>query len=183
MSEFPFPSPAVWLNSGHVERWLRGLWPSWRSGDVRHSWDSAGRWFWLVPDFHRGRTRVLGIRKALLEQTTVSKLQSVLEADDWLERIDESGLLVDRTSDGAWSVTDWNPELPEKWFAHPQLGNFVAFVDEAALVSTAPPPARLPEPFLALHGWDWSAKGPEHPRDPTAYDLEELEGYLPKQGR
>lgn len=173
-------SPTAWLNSAHVEHWLRSLWPTWRSDDVRHDWDDQDRWYWMIADFDRGRSRVLGIGRELLERTTVTKLRQVLEAAHWMARIDREALLVDRTSDGEWSVEAWKPPLEEKWFEDPAGGFFVAFHNSGALVSSAPPPARLPRPFLALHGKTWSAMGPKDPRPAQTYSVAELLPYLPK---
>ena len=175
-----FWSPTAWLNSAHVEHWLRGIWPSWRMNDVRHDWDEAGRWFWVVPDFDQGRSRIIGIPRSLLERTTVTKLRQTLEDADWMVRIEREALLVDRIESGVWVVNAWEPVVEEKWFRDTTGEFFVAFRDSAPLVSAGAPPARIPRPFLALHGKTWSAMGPEEPRPVGVYSLEELVPFLPK---
>lgn len=175
-----FWSPTAWLNSAHVEHWLRGIWPSWRMADVRHAWDSTGRWYWIVPDYDHGRSRVLGIPRALLERTTLSKLREVLEAANWLDRIEQEPLLVEYSA-GEWSVSTWDPDIEETWFEDPGGGYFLALRDPNPYAGAAPPPVELPAPFLALHGKTWSARGPENPRSPTDYELPELLPFLPTQ--
>jgi hypothetical protein len=147
--------------------------------DVRHDWDEEDRWFWVIPDYDTGRSRVIGIPRSVLEQTTVTKLRGVLEEANWLARIDQDALLVSRSTSGTWSVETWSPSVGEKWFKDPSGGYFVAFRDSGALVSSAPPPARLPSPFLALHGKTWSAMGPKDPRPVDSYALHELLQFLP----
>ena len=174
------PSSTVWLNSAHIEDWLGDLWPSWRMGDVRHGWDDQRRWYWVIPDFDRGRSRVLGIPRELLETTTVTKLREVLDRHDWLKRIDSEPLLVERDVEGEWTVRAWDPVVEEAWFPAPEGGYFVAFRTQTSGVHVGLQPARLPEAFLAIHGKAWSAMGPRDPREPGTYDLEELRPYLPK---
>lgn len=173
-------SPSALLNSAHVEGWLWSLWPGWRMDDVRHHLDEEGNWCWVVPDYDRGRSRVLGIPGALLERTTLGKLQEVLEATDWRRRIDEEGLLVGRDESGEWSVSSWNPDVEETWFEDPEGGFFVAIQDVGPLVTTGRAPARLPTSFVALHGKNWSAMGPEGTRPIESYTLEKLLPYLPE---
>lgn len=173
-------SPSAWLNSAHVEHWLRSLWPGWRRDDVRHDWDQEGNWYWIIPDYDRGRSRVLGIPGTLFERTTLGKLQEVLEGSDWRRRIEEEGLLVKRDESGEWSVSSWSPDVKEKWFEDPEGGFFVAIQDVGPLVTTGRAPARHPTSFVALHGRDWSALGPEGTRPVESYTLEELLPYLPE---
>lgn len=173
-----FVTPTTWLNCAHVERWLRMLWPGWRMDDVRHEWDHEGRWYWIVPDFSKGRSRVLGVQAALLEQVTLSRLRDALEQAHWFERIESEHLLVVRDDAGRLRVTTWKPRLDEKWFIDPRGGYYVAFPTWSHYLTTALP-TRSPQRFLALHGATWSAKGPERPRDVTTYTEEELRPYLP----
>lgn len=176
----PTWSPTLWLNSAHVERWLQQLWPGWRRDDIRSDCDEAGRWHWIVRDFERGRSRILGVPRTILEQTTVSLLRHVLEDADWLSRIDQEALLVERSASGEWSVSSWNPQPNEKWFPDQPRGYFVAFVDSGIRVSSGPP-ASLPKPFLALHGRTWSAMGPQDPHSVSTYTLDELRPFLPNK--
>jgi hypothetical protein len=171
-------SPALWLNSAHVEHWLQQLWPTWRRDDIRSSCDEADRWYWTVRDYAAGRSRILGMPTSILERTTLSVLRHVLEDANWRSRIDQEALLIERSENGDWIVGSWAPQTNEQWFADPRGGHFVAFVDTGVRVSSGPP-ARLPQPFLALHGRTWSAMGPQNPRAPQTYTLEELKPFLP----
>ena len=140
MSEVRLPSSTIWLNSAHIEHWLAGLWPGWRIGDVRHAWDGEKRWYWVVPDYDKGRSRVVGMPVPLLETTTVSKLQEVLEDHDWLHRIEQEALLVGRGEDGEWTVEAWDPPVDEAWFPDPNGGYFVALKDAGHHVAADPLP-------------------------------------------
>lgn len=170
-------SPTLWLNSAHVERWLQEVWPSWRPHDVRSDRDEADRWYWIIPDFDAGRSRILGLPRRLLERTTLSVLRQVLEDGNWRARIEREPLLVERTDDGKWSVKGWDPQPDEQWFPDPSGGHFVAFAEPGIGIS-ASGSARLPQPFLALHGRTWSKMGPQDPRSPRTYTLDELKPYL-----
>lgn len=176
--EFRVPSAAIWINSGYIERWLGTLWPGWRVEDVRHGWDEEKRWYWVVPDYDRGRSRIVGMPMKLLETTTASMLREVLERHRWRERVDREPLFVDRRDDGAWLVEAWAPKVSEAWFPSPDGGYFVAFWSQGHGVSVGPYPADNPVPFLALHGKAWSAMGPKEPKAPDQYTLAELYPYL-----
>ena len=183
MSEVRLPSSTIWLNSAHIEQWLAGVWPGWRGSDVRHAWDGEKRWYWVVPDYDNGRSRVVGIPMRLLETTTVSKLQEVLEDHDWLHRIEQEALLVGRGEDGEWTVEAWDPPVDEAWFPDPNGGYFVAFKDAGHHVAVGPSPVALPTPFLALHGKKWSAMGPKDPKDALSYSADELTPFVPIVGK
>lgn len=183
MSDVRLPSSTIWLNSAYIEYWLAGLWPGWRVSDVRHAWDGEKRWYWVVPDYDKGRSRVAGISMRLLETTTVSKLQEVLEDHDWLRRIEQEALLVGRGEDGEWTVEAWDPPVDEAWFADPNEAYFVAFKDAGHRVAVGPSPAPLPTPFLALHGKEWSAMGPKDPKDALSYSEAELTPFVLTVGK
>lgn len=180
MSEDISPgAPSAWLNAAHIGHWLHSLWPSWRGDDVRRGVDSEGRWFWIVPDYDRGRSRVLGIHRSLLEQTPLNKLRGVLEDAEWERRIDREALLVRRSASGDWLVESWTPEIDEKWFETPDGEHFVAF-RKAVMMMKAIPEADAPTPFIALHGATWSKRGPQNPRPVGTYTLEELLPFIPE---
>ena len=182
MGDSSLRSPTAWLNSAHVERWLRSIWPSWRTDDVRHDWDPQDRWYWIIPDYDRGRSRVLGMPQSLLERLTLSKLREVLDETDWRQRLEQEYLLVQRSQDGDWSVTAWEPKVDEKWFPDPRGGYFVAFQVANAVSFTLPPDAP-PKPYLALHSKTWSAMGPEKPRPVQDYNVADLLPFLPENQR
>jgi hypothetical protein len=172
-------APSAWLNAAHVEHWLQSVWPSWRGDDIRRGADSRGRWFWVVPDYERGRSRVLGIHRNLLEQTPLNKLRTVLENANWEERIDREALLVRRSASGEPVVEPWSPELDEKWFETPKGEHFVAFRKTPAMMKGIPE-FDAPKPHLALHGALWSRRGPQDPRPVDTYTLEELLPFTPE---
>jgi hypothetical protein len=172
-------TPTTWLNAAHVEQWLRSIWPSWRYDEIREMWDELGRWFWIIPDYHRGRSRVLGIERELLEEVTVTRLKRILEEANWLQRIDSENLLVTRDTSGHFHVDAWQPDLDDAWFPDPQDGYYVACRSGGRSISAGQRPARLPEEFLALHGATWSAMGPRDPRRPQSYSAQELSKYVP----
>ena len=111
--------------------------------------DLAGIWCWIVPDFERGRSRILGMPDSLLERITVTSLLQGLENTNWLTRIDEEPLIVERSEDGVWSVEAWKPDIEERWFPYPRGGFFVAFQAPSVAVAMGGP-ARLLHPHLAL---------------------------------
>ena len=172
-------SAALWVNAGHVERWLRELWPSWRRDDIRSGTAADGTWYWASPDFARGRSRVLGVERQLLERTPVSVLREALEAAHWRDLIEQTPLRVSRDGRGTWSIVPWTPDLDEKWLPDPRGGYFVAHQDPGIVVS-AGGPAREARPFLALHGATWSQLGPRGDRPVSGYDATELIPYLPE---
>ncbi len=178
VDKWSFFTPTTWLNSAHVERWLRSIWPGWRMDDVRHEWDEGGRWYWIIPDFANRRSRVLGVEAVLLEKVTVSHLKDALERVHWLQRIQSEHLLIVQDEAGDLQVKKWEAALDEKWFVDPSGGNYVAFPTGSHQVpSVAPGP--LPERFLVLHVAKWSAMGPKEPRDVQSYSEDELRPYLP----
>ena len=120
-------TPTTWLNAAHVEQWLRSLWPSWRYDEIRDQWDSQGRWVWIVPDYIRGRSRILGIEGDLLEEVTVTRLRHILEEADWLRRIESEALLITRDEHGHFRVETWQPDVDEAWFSDPRAGNYLAY--------------------------------------------------------
>jgi hypothetical protein len=172
-------TPATWLNSAHVESWLREVWGGWRWDDIRHDWDESGNWFWIAPDFERGRSRVVGVTVGLLEDVTVAQIKRALEDAHWLQRIDQEPLLIARDDQNHLEVGTWNPVLDEAWFDDPRGGYFVAYPSRSGSVTTGAPPARLPEHFLALHGKDWSALGPRNPKPAKTYVAGELQEFIP----
>ena len=172
-------TPTTWLNAAHVEQWLRSLWPSWRYDEIRDQWDSQGRWVWIVPDYIRGRSRILGIEGDLLEEVTVTRLRHILEEADWLRRIESEALLITRDEHGHFRVETWQPDVDEAWFSDPRAGNYLAYRTEGRGITMSLYPAALPEKFLALHGETWSAMGPRDPRSPKSYTSEELSKYVP----
>jgi hypothetical protein len=171
-------SAALWLNAVHVEHWLRELWPSWRRDDIRSDVAADGTWYWVSPDFDRGRSRVLGVERQVLERTPVSVLRDALGQANWRVRIEQTPLRVTQEDRGTWSIDSWAPDIEEKWFEDPRGGFFVAHEDSKSIVS-AGGPAREARSFLALHGAGWSALGPADNRAATTYDLTELVPYLP----
>ena len=183
MSDFEIPSSTIWLNSAHIERWLGGLWPGWRARDIRHGWDNESCWYWVAPDYDRGRSRVIGISMSLLETTTLSRFQEILESHDWTHRVGEVALLIGKSEEGEWTVEAWNPDIEEAWFSDPNGGYFVAFKDQSGGISVGPFLPDPPTPFLALHGKEWSAMGPKDPRDPRSYSVEELKPFIPAVNR
>lgn len=172
------PSSTVWMNSAYVERWLSDLWPGWRLEDVRHDFTSDRIWYWVIPDYETGRSRILGIPMRLLERTTVSKLRTVLDQHGWMDRIEKEAILVTTQEDGSWGVSTWSPEVDESWHRDPNGGFFVAFPSETQHISSGSP-ARLSERFLALHGRTWSAMGPRNPAAAASYSTDELIGFVP----
>lgn len=177
----PVLTPATWLNSAHMERWLRQVWPTWRWDDIRHDWNDQGRWYWILPDFERGRSRIIGVEAGLLEEVTVAQLRKALERANWLDRIDKEALLVHRDDQHNLVVSGWKgPEVDEVWFPDPRGGYFVAYPATTGGVSGGAPP-RVPEEHLALHGKSWSALGPYHPRTANTYSLDELREFLPNK--
>jgi len=179
MDESVHWSAALWLNSGHIERWLRGVWPSWRRDDIRAGTAADGTWYWVSPDFERGRSRVLGVEPQLLERTPVSVLRDALEYGRWRDLIEETPVRVSRDDQGMWSIAPWDIDVGEKWFLDPRGGYFVAYEDPGIVVSTGSP-ARAPLPFVALHGASWSALGPPGNRPASSYELAELLTFLPE---
>ncbi len=171
-------SPAALLNSAHIERWLRSIWPSWRVSDVRWEWDPDGRWLWIVPDYATGRSRVLGIARRDLERMTLSRLRDLLEKAEWMERIKREALFIDCHDDGSCEVTSFEPEIDEAWFEDPAGGYFVALRGAPAHVSASKMPPTGVE-FLALQGKRWSCVGPKGTKDPKSYSQRELLKYLP----
>jgi hypothetical protein len=172
-------TPTVWLNAAHVEHWLRSIWSSWRYDEIREQWDDHGRWFWIIPDYQRGRSRILGIEAEFLEEVTVTRLKRILEEANWLQRIESEDLIVTRDESGRFCVETWRPEVDEAWFTDPHAGNYVAYRSEGRGITNSLYPAALPEKFLVLHGEKWSAMGPRDPRAPKDYTAEELGKYVP----
>ena len=140
--------------------------------------DLAGIWCWIVPDFESGRSRILGMPDSLLERITVTSLRQGLENTNWLARIDEEPLIVERSEVGVWSVAAWKPDIEEKWFPDPRGGFFVAFQAPNVAVAMGGR-ARLSHPYLALHGRTWSAMGPNSNQPARSYNQEELITCLP----
>lgn len=172
-------TPTIWLNAAHVEQWLRTLWPSWRYDEIREEWDRDGRWFWIIPDYQRGRSRILGIESELLEEVTATRLRHILEEANWLQWIESEALLVTRDESGRFRVETWQPEVDEAWFNDPRAGNYIAYRTEGRGITSSLYPAALPAKFLALHGETWSSMGPRDPRNPNSYSAEELSKYVP----
>jgi hypothetical protein len=178
MDDMDHWSAALWVNAGHIERWLRELWPSWRRDDIRSDSTEDGTWYWVCPDFTVGRSRVLGIERQLLERTPVSVLREALEANRWLDLIKDTPIRVARDGNGTWLITRWEPVVAEKWFPDPRGGYFVACEDPGIVVSTGSA-AREARSFIALHGAGWSALGPSGNRPVSSYDATELIRFLP----
>lgn len=175
----------TWKNSSRMKRWFeREFDEHWKEGcpETRDDWDGEGRWFWIVPDHVKGRSRIVGVDRGLLEQEGApARVQQTLQMIDWLKRIDIESILVTQDERGTPCVVSWNPDVEEQWFPDPKGGYFVAYETTAHAVSVAGPPAFTPEPFLALDGATWSATGPVNPRSPKSYSIEELLPYLPEE--
>jgi hypothetical protein len=175
-------SLAAWHNATLIRSWLREIWPTWRDEGVRLHLAADDNWYWVVPDFERGRSRIVGMPEGVLEQTTLGKFQQVLENSDGLKRMDEASLFVDRNSDEGWVVRECAPEVGERWYRLPGGEFFVAIPTESGGVAVGRPPP-LPVRYLALHGETWSAMGPRNPCSLETYDLEDLIPYVPNYPR
>ena len=172
-------SPTLWVNASRVKDWLRTeYWPRWRADDVWHDFDRDNHWYWVVPDYERGRSRVLGIDGELLEEVTLHQIEKLLRSIDWKGRLEEAPLLIRRNPEGELQLGTWAIQLPEAWFEDPRGGYFRAFVTQRPSMMSGAPPAPT-DPFLALHGATWSSAGPRNPADPSTYSRESLERYIP----
>ena len=156
-----------------VEHWLGSVWPSWRPGHVRRYRDGdRGVWYWVVPDFERGRSRVVGIQEDLLVERSLEEIRRVLESGRWQDRIDDEPLLLVRGEGEEMGVGTWEPDLEKEWFRDPRGGWFVAYGKSAG-------PSRSPAQHMTLLGETWSARGPEDPAPPSRYSRRQLLPFLP----
>ncbi len=158
-----------------IERWLdEQVWEGGCGHELRHHWDAAERWFWLIPDFESGRTGVVGVEARVLQAAAPNEIVDALEGAHWRRRLKKADLLVARQSYSTLSVVEWNPEVADAWFEDPLGGYFYAYEQDSRNMWTPEPP------FLALEARGWSAMGPRSPRAPKTYTAEELAPYLPE---
>lgn len=160
------------LKCMQLKDWLWNLWPHYRYWSIDFS-STNGIWYWTIPDYERGRTRVLGIEQSLLISREIGELRQILDNHGFRERVDVEGLLLSQGDKGEIKLQRWDPQLEEAWFEDPRGGYFIARVTSSKY-STEPPT------YLSLDAETWSAMGPENPdQDPSSYSLDELLEYVP----
>jgi len=171
---------ASWINAARVEDWLLRVWFDLHPNDVTQEVLPDGTWYWSIPDYAAGRSRLIAVAPGLLRQLTSTRIAEILGGVGWLERIEEDNLLIRKGPEG-YEVTTWLHRPDEIWVPDPRGGYFVARVVTRGGVSMGapPPPART---FLLLQGDTWSAAGPEGPRPASTYSAEELKAVLAKSG-
>ena len=162
----------AWRNAVYVQRWIESLWTELHPRQIREDLSDSGIWFWIVPNFDRGVSRVLGVAAATLAAPDApAAIREALERKDLKSRLETEPLLVTTEASGL-RVTPWNPDLNEQWFTDRMGARFVAYPASAPFSA---------DPFLALDGKSWSAVGPKRPRLANTYSAEELLPYLPQR--
>lgn len=124
-----------------IDRWLEHeFWDETWPHDVRREWDREERWFWIIPDFEKGRSRIVGVEGHLLREDSPQLIQNALERANWKARLEEEHLLVVRGAGGTIGVVTWEPEIDEVWFEDPRGGFYNAYKQTSRSMWSSGPP-------------------------------------------
>jgi hypothetical protein len=172
-----------WPTSCEITRWLDAVFnPPWPH-DIRRELDDDRRTIWSVPDYEHGRSGSLAVERNVLrdfDSSAIIRELADVNCPCWIEMED---LLVRKARDGTLEVVDWDAPRFEKWFWSPDHEEwFVAFQSESGGVSSGgqPPPIRY---FVAIHGKDYAAVGPEGIHDLASLEFDAIKRHLPKRNR
>lgn len=168
-----------WMTLTLLGRWVEQHWLEWGEyEDVREfASNQPGGRGWAIPDYERGRSRLILITDDAVASANAEQIQKALEGADWLKRIEDSGLVVAPGADDL-TVGPWEGYAEEQWFEDPKVGHFVVYRKSVGGVGVGyiPDP---PRDIVVLDAGHWVGVGPSDVRDPATYTIADLRPFLP----